>query len=56
MDYHWPMASNSLKSLLLILFLAQPVLAQESAPLFSGVALNTDQQISLSDYLGKVET
>lgn len=32
----------------------QPVLAQESAPLFSGVALNTDQQISLSDYRGKV--
>jgi len=32
----------------------QPVLAQEFAPLFSGVALNTDQQISLGDYRGKV--
>lgn len=48
------MASKSLKLLFLILSLMQPVLAQESAPLFSGVALNTDQQISLSDYRGKV--
>jgi len=48
------MASKSLKLLYLILSLVQPVLAQESAPLFSGVALNTDQQISLSDYRGKV--
>lgn len=48
------MASKSLKLLFLILSLMQPVLAQESAPLFSGVALNTDQQIRLSDYRGKV--
>jgi thiol-disulfide isomerase/thioredoxin len=44
----------ALKSLCLGLFLVQPVLAQEPAPLFSGVALNTDQQISLGDYRGKV--
>ena len=36
------------------MFLVQPVLALESAPLFSGVALNTDQQIRLVDYRGKV--
>lgn len=48
------MASKSLKSLCLILFLVQAALAQESAHLFSGVALNTDQQISLGDYRGKV--
>jgi len=48
------MASKTLKALFLILSLVQPVLAQEFAPLFSGVALNTDQQISLGDYRGKV--
>ena len=48
------MASKPLALLYLIMSLVQPVLAQESAPLFSGIALNTDQQISLSDYRGKV--
>jgi thiol-disulfide isomerase/thioredoxin len=48
------MASKILKSLGLILFLVQAVPAQELAPLFSGVALNTDQQIKLGDYRGKV--
>lgn len=37
-----------------MLFLVQAVAAQEFAPLFSGVALNTDQEISLVDYRGKV--
>ena len=37
-----------------MLLLVQAVSAQESAPLFSGVALNTGQQISLGDYRGKV--
>jgi len=37
-----------------VLFLSQPVLAQESAPLFSGVSINTGQQISLTDFRGKV--
>lgn len=37
-----------------MLFLVQAVAAQEFAPLFSGVALNTDQEISLEDYRGKV--
>jgi len=32
----------------------QAVLAQELAPLFSGLAFNTNQQINLSDYRGKV--
>ena len=40
--------------LCLILSLVQPVLAQETAPMFSGVALNTDQRINLGDYRGKV--
>ncbi len=48
------MASKSLQLLALILTLMQAVLAQESAPLFSGVPLNSDQQISLADYRGKV--
>lgn len=48
------MASDSLKWLCLILYLVQPVQAQDSAPLFSGIALNTGQQISLGDYRGKV--
>ncbi len=30
------------------------MLAQESAPLFSGVSINTGQQISLTDFRGKV--
>lgn len=48
------MVSNSFKSLALMLLLLQPVLAQKVAPLFSGVAINSEQQISLSDYQGKV--
>jgi len=48
------MASDLLKLLSLMLLLAQPVLAQESAPLFSGVDLNTKKQINLSDFRGKV--
>ena len=48
------MASRSLKALCLILFLVQSVPAQEPAPLFSGIALNTGQQVSLDDYKGKI--
>ena len=48
------MASNSLKLVFLLLLLAQAVPAQESAPLFSGIALNTGQEIRLGDYRGKV--
>jgi len=48
------MLSDLLKSLTLTFFLVQTVPAQELAPLFSGVALNTEQQIDLSDYRGKV--
>ena len=48
------MASKLLKSLGLILFLVQSLPAQEFAPLFSGIALNTDQQINLADYRGKI--
>ncbi len=43
-----------IRALFLILFLVQAVQAQESAPLFSGVELNTGEQISLGDYRGKV--
>jgi peroxiredoxin len=48
------MASKSLKAICLILFMVQGAPAQETAPLFSGVALNTGQQISLGDYRGKI--
>ncbi len=48
------MLPKSLRSFYLILLLMQPVLAQEPAPLFSGVTLFTNQQISLTDYRGKV--
>ena len=48
------MLSKSLRSVCLILSLMQPALAQEPAPLFSGVTLFTNQQISLADYRGKV--
>ena len=54
MAYRQPMVSKILTAFWLMLFLAQPVLAQEAAPLFSGIAVNTDQQISLIDYRGKV--
>ena len=46
--------TESLKAFCLILFLVQLVSAREPAPLFSGIALNTHQQISLSDYRGKI--
>ena len=48
------LVSRSLKPLCLMLLLMQSALAQESAPLFSGVALYTNQQINLMDYRGKV--
>jgi thiol-disulfide isomerase/thioredoxin len=48
------MASNSTRLLCLTLLLANPVFAQEMAPLFNGVALNTGQQINLIDYRGKI--
>jgi len=48
------LVSRSLKSLCLMLLLMQSALAQESAPLFSGVVLGTGQQINLADYRGKV--
>jgi len=38
----------------LLLLLVQTVPAQELAPLFSGIAVNTGQQIKLGDYRGKV--
>jgi thiol-disulfide isomerase/thioredoxin len=48
------MVSRLFQALCLSLLLAQPILAADSAPLFSGVAVNTGEQISLSDYRGKV--
>jgi len=48
------MVSESLKSLCLILFLVQAVSAREPAPLFSGPAMNSGQQISLVEYQGKI--
>jgi len=48
------MASNTLKLVCLMLFMFQAAHAQEKALLFSGVALNTGQQINLIDYRGKV--
>ena len=48
------MAFRSIRALGLILLLVQPAHALESAPQFSGLALNTGQQISLADYRGKV--
>jgi thiol-disulfide isomerase/thioredoxin len=52
--YLHPMRAKSLKALCLILFLVQSVTAAEPALLFSGITLNTGQQINLSDYRGKV--
>lgn len=37
-----------------LLSLSQPVLAQDSAPLFSGADLRTAQRINLADYRGKI--
>lgn len=48
------MAFKSLRVTLLLLVLIQDAPAQDTAPLFSGVALNTGQQISLRDFRGKV--
>jgi thiol-disulfide isomerase/thioredoxin len=48
------MVSKSIISLCLMLFLLTSVSAQETAPLFSGVSINTGQQIELSEYRGKV--
>jgi len=48
------MVSDALKLLCLLLLMVQAVAAQEAAPLFTGVAVNTEQQISLADYRGKV--
>ena len=46
--------ADSIKALFLILILVQAAPAQETALLFSGVEVNTGQQISLEDYRGKV--
>jgi len=48
------MVSKLFKAFCLVLLLVQAVSAQETAPLFSGIALNTGQQISLDDYKGKI--
>jgi len=50
------MVFNKFKMVLpfLLLLLVHSASAQEMAPLFNGVALNTKQQINLSDYRGKV--
>ena len=48
------MASKLIAALFLLVFPGQPAQAQETAPMFSGKAINTGQQISLSDYRGKV--
>lgn len=48
------MVSRILSVIGLILLLAQPVLAEKLAPLFSGVEVNTGKQINLVDYRGKV--
>jgi thiol-disulfide isomerase/thioredoxin len=48
------MLARSLQSICLILSLMNPALAQEAAPLFSGVTLFSNQEIKLTDYRGKV--
>ena len=48
------MLSKSLITLGLILLFVQTVHAQESAPLFGGMNINTGQQIELEDFRGKV--
>ena len=48
------MASKSLISLGLVLFMVQVASARDLAPAFSGINLNSGQQISLDDYRGKV--
>lgn len=48
------MVPRSFRLLSLMLVLAQPLMAQETAPLFSGRDIITDQQINLVDYKGKI--
>jgi len=48
------MVSNLLKLFCLVLLLDQSAHAQQQAPMFSGVSLNTNEQINLADYRGKV--
>ena len=48
------MLSKSLITLGLVLLFVQTVHAQESAPLFGGMTINTGQQIQLEDFRGKV--
>ncbi len=48
------MVSRLLQSLYFFLCLVQPILAQEPAPRFSGAAMNSNQQVTLRDYRGKV--
>jgi peroxiredoxin len=48
------MASRLLTTFAVLLLPLMPLHAQEAAPAFSGVAINTGQKISLADYRGKV--
>jgi thiol-disulfide isomerase/thioredoxin len=48
------MASRLLTIFAVLLLPLMPLHAQEAAPPFSGVAINTGQKISLADYRGKV--
>jgi thiol-disulfide isomerase/thioredoxin len=48
------MASKLFKTLCMYLFMVQAVPAQELAPLFSGAAINSDQQVNIVDYRGKI--
>jgi peroxiredoxin len=48
------MASRLLTTFAVLLLPLMPLHAQEAAPPFSGVAINTGQKISLADYRGKV--
>jgi thiol-disulfide isomerase/thioredoxin len=48
------MASRLLTTFAVLLLPLMPLHAQEGAPPFSGVAINTGQKISLADYRGKV--
>lgn len=48
------MVSKFLLSLCLASLLVHSALAQQQAPAFSGVTLNTNQPIDLADYRGKV--
>ena len=48
------MVSRFLTTLIVLLLSPLPLHAQDTAGIFSGVAINTGQQISLADYRGKV--